>query len=176
MQALRLARMGAMKSEELHSLLDRSGPFQLVSFAQYIPKDKVTLFDLGETRILDTVTQDHDAALAKVQAVSAAVPNHPAVEALRGKLLALRSGDQETLEEWHRALPDDIEEQPEYWFAIGIWQRDAGDDRAAVRSFAESIRRDPTDRVALREIKSALIRLGQDARAETIGKTDCCVG
>ena len=170
-QALRLARMGAMKSEELHSLLDRSGPFQLVSFAQYIPKDKVTLFDLGETRILDTVTQDHDAALAKVQAVSAAVPNHPAVEALRGKLLALRSGNQETLEEWHRALPDEIEEQPEYWFAIGIWQRDAGDDRAAVRSFAESIRRDPTDRVALREIKSALIRLGQDTRAETIGKS-----
>ena len=170
-QALRLARMGAMKSEELHSLLDRSGPFQLVSFAQYVPKEKVTLFDLGEVRILDTVTQDHDAALAKVQAVSTAVPNHPAVEALRGKLLALRSGDQETLEEWHRALPDGIEEHPEYWLSIGIWQRDAGDDRAAVRSLAEAIRRDPTDRVALREIKSALIRMGQDARAETIGKT-----
>jgi tetratricopeptide (TPR) repeat protein len=175
-QALRLARMGALKSEELHSLLDRSGPFQLVSFAEFIPEDRITLFDLGEARVLNTVKQDHDAALDKVRAVSKAVPNQPAVEALRGKLLALRSDDLEALAEWHRsvlagAVPDGIEEQPEYWFAIGIWQRDAGQDRAAVRSFAEAIRRDPTDRAAMREIESALIRLGENAKAQSIHET-----
>lgn len=170
-QALRLARMGALRSEELQSLLDRSGPFQLVSFAEFIPSDRVTLFDLGEARVLNTVKQDHDAALAKVQAVSAAVPNHPAVEALRGKLLALRTGDQETLQNWYRSLPDKIDEQPEYWFAIGIWQRDAEQDRAAIRSFAEAIRRDPTDRVSMREISAALIRLGENDKAQTIQKT-----
>ena len=139
-QALQLARMGALKSEELYSLLDRSGPFQLVSFAELIPRDRITLFDLGEARILDTLEQDHDAALAKVQAVSSSVPNHPAVEAMRGKLLALRTGNREALEKWHR-------------------------------SFAEAIRRDPTDRVAMREIKSALIRLGEDSKAQSIHQT-----
>lgn len=164
-QALQLARMGALTPEELFSLLDRSGPFQLVSFAEFIPKDKVTLFDLGDARVLNTVDQDHDAALAKVQAVSRAVPGHPAVEALRGKLLAQRAGNQEVLENWYRSLPEGIEEEPEYWFAIAIWQRDAGQDRAAVRSFAEALRRDPTDRVALREMNAALIRLGEDSKA-----------
>ena len=170
-QALQLARTGAMNSEELQSLLDRSGPFQLVSFQEYLHDDRVTLFDLAEARILDTIKLDHDAALAQVEKVSNAVPNHPAVEAMRGRLLAQRNGDAETLQQWHRSRPDGIEEQPEYWFAVAVWQRDAGDDRAAIRSFAEAVRRNPTDRVAMREIKSAMIRLGEDAKARSIHET-----
>ncbi|KAA5547310.1 RNA-binding protein [Roseiconus nitratireducens] len=170
-QALQLARMRPLQPEELHSLLERSGPFQLVSFSEFLPSEGITLFDLGQARVLDAVKQDHDAALAKVQAVSRSVPAHPAVEAYRGKLLALRTGNSEALHEWHRSLPGGIEEHPEYWVAIGIWQRDAGEDRSAVRSFAEAIRRDPTDRVAMREIESALIRLGEDSKAESIHQT-----
>lgn len=157
-----LVRLDANSPEELLGLIDISGPFSLVSFAEVVDPSEVTLFRIADARnaFLDTITPDPDKAIRILNRVRERFPDAPAAAALLGRILADTS-DMEGLKEWSKRLPAGIDEHPEYWFAIGSWLAESDRHEEAVRAFGEAIRRDPTDRYSLRLMIASLERLNQ---------------
>jgi hypothetical protein len=59
-------------------------------------------------------------------------------------------------------MPAGIEDQPEYWYALGLSMASDERHQEAVRAFGEAIRRDPGDRESFRAMISSLVLLGND--------------
>lgn len=166
---LTLARLGAIMPRELLSLIDLSGPFQLVSFNDIVGATSDTLFELGKARQQYIAEQNPVAALETLDRLAATTTN-PAVEALRGRLIA-ETANNDRFQAWFDQLPDGIDGHPEYWLAIGLWLSHNDRDRQAVRAFGEALRLDPTDRGSLRSLSAALNRIGEDEKAKTAQDT-----
>lgn len=165
-----LARSGVITPHELLSLVDLSGPFQLVSFREVIGEMPGTLFDLGKARHQYVADEDPAAALKTLDPLAAKFPDQVAVQALRGCLIA-EQGDQDQFAAWLSEVPDGIDQHPEYWLAIGTRLSQNDRDEQAVRALGESLRLDPTSRRALRAMTAALSRLGKSAEAVQVQKT-----
>ena len=161
--------LGAISPEEMLGLIDISGPFSLVSFAELVDQSKISLFTLGQARYEFFQQRNVDEALDLVDQIAAKYPDSPAVSALHGRILAEKP-DRDGLEAWAKRLPAGIEDHPEYWHAIAGWLTLQQRDEEAVRAYAESIRRDPTNRQALRQMIPALERLGKDEIATKLRK------
>ncbi len=164
-----LARTGAITPRELLSLIDLSGPFQLVSFDEVIGTTSNTLFELGIARRQYMAEQKPDAALETLDRLAAKNSN-PAVEALRGRLIA-ETANNDRFQDWIDQLPEGIDDHPEYWLAIGLWLDHNDRNDEAVRAFGEALRRDPTDRRSLRSLSATLNRIGEDEKAKTVQET-----
>jgi tetratricopeptide (TPR) repeat protein len=160
---LSLARSGNVTPRELLSLVDLGGPFQLVAFPPDIGNGPESLFRLGEARHQLVADADPKAAMQTLDSLSLPKP-HPAVEAFRGRIIA-ETLDEGRLEQWLDNLPEGIEDHPEYWLAIGLWCSNEEQDEAAIRAFGETLKRDPTERRALREMTASLVRVGDEEKA-----------
>ena len=153
---LSLARSGNATPCELLSLVDLAGPFQLVAFPPEVGDGPASLFQLGRARYQFVADADPKAAMQTVDKLATSNP-HPAVEAFRGRVIA-ETLDESRFEAWLKDLPEGIEVHPEYWLAIGLWCSHEERDDEAIRAFGEALKRDPTDRRALREMTASLIR------------------
>jgi tetratricopeptide (TPR) repeat protein len=161
---LALARLGAISPRELLSLIDQSGPFQLVSFDEWIRDTSGTLFDLGKARHQYIADEKPMESLATVNQLTSSTRGQPAVEAFRGRLIA-ETQDDEQFKVWAQQLSIGIDRYPEYWLAIGVWLSRNEQDPQAVRALGEALRLDPTDRRSLRLLSASLNRLGETEKA-----------
>ena len=173
-QVKELIRLGAAFPRELLSLIDLSGPFDLVSFSEITGEGKGSLIELGTARRRFIAEGKPDEALVILSELSQVKP-HPAVAALQGRILAEQI-ELEKLVKWAAGLPEGTIEQPEYWLAVGLWCVHQQKDREAVRALAESLVRDPTNRRAIRALAAAFGRLGETDLAkqsqQTLGVLD----
>lgn len=87
-------------------------------------------------------------------------PQSPAISAFRGRVYNDLADDFELIN-WVRALPAGIEEQPEYWSAIGNWAARNGMHDNAIRCFCEAVSRDATDRFSYLALARSLRAVGQ---------------
>ncbi len=146
------------------------GPFQLVSFAELIGNTQGTLFDLGKARRQYIAKADVAAALETIEQLATTHKTVPAVEALRGRLLA-EGNDDERFRGWLESLPNGIDQHPEYWLALGTWLGRNGRDKEAVHALGEALRLDPTDRRSLRLLAASLSRLGEKEKMLRVQET-----
>ena len=160
-----LARQNVVSPRELLSLIDLSGPFELVSFAGIAGQSGVSLFQLGKARYTYIADGKPDEALEIVNKVAEGIGKTPAVEAFRGRLL-VESAKSESLETWMHELPPGTDQHPEYWLAIGLWLARHDRDKEAIHALGEALRLDPTDRHALRAMSASLGRLGEAEKAQ----------
>ncbi|MCS7468985.1 FG-GAP-like repeat-containing protein [Stieleria sp. ICT_E10.1] len=159
-----LIRLRSVQPNETLSLIDLQGPFYLVSFADFVKGNAVTLFSLGEARELYTrINAEATEVLALMQRIREAFPDSAAAAALHGRILA-ENGRQEALAEWAKNVPEGTQQQPEYWSAIGSWMALQDRHGEAIRAFGEALRRDPTDRESLRSMIQSLVSVGQESR------------
>ena len=169
-----LIRLGAAFHREILSLIDWSGPFDLVSFSEILGDGEGSLIELGIARRRFVADAKPEEALVILEKLSRVNP-HPAVAALQGRILA-EQVELERLVQWASELPEGTTEQPEYWLAVGLWCVHQQKDREAVRALAESLVRDPTNRRAIRALAATLGRLGETELArktqETLGILD----
>ncbi len=115
-----LIRLRSVQPNEILSLVDLSGPFLLVSYDQLTDDPGTSLFLLGEARRLYVGKTDPDKVLNLLQRVSKKFPDNAAAAAFRGRVLA-EAGRTQELRQWFAQVPDGIQDQPEYWHAIGTW-------------------------------------------------------
>lgn len=169
-----LIRLGAAFPREILSLIDLSGPFDLVSFSEILGDGKGSLIELGTARRRFVAEAKPEEALAILEELSRAIP-HPAVAALQGRILA-EQVELERLVQWASDLPEGTTDQPEYWLAVGLWCVHQQKDQEAVRALAESLVRDPTNRRAIRALAATFGRMGKTDLArktqETLGVLD----
>ncbi len=163
-----LIRLRAIQPNELLSMVDLRGPFYLVSFDEFSREGVPDLLTLGKIRFRYAATRsDREAELANVRELSKQFPGSAAVAAFHGRILS-DMGRFDLMEAWSRALPREIERQPEYWNAIGTWMARQQRHEEAIRSFGESVRRDPGDRESLRSMVAELLTLGENEKANAV--------
>ncbi len=154
-----LIRLGAALPREVLSLIDLSGPFELVSFKGAVGDAKGSMFDLGVARRRFVAEGKPEEALLILDDLLK-VKKHPAIAALQGRILAEKV-ELERLALWASELPEGTDDYPGYWLAIGLWCVHQEQDRAAIRAFAETLSLDPTNRRAVRAMAAAFGRLGK---------------
>ena len=171
-----LIRLRVIQQYELLSLIDLSGPFGLVNYGEMPGMAPDTLFGLGEARrVYFSPRAEVDEVLSMLMKVRRQHPDHSTVVALTGRVLAENARWSE-LQEWIAELPEDakkvgpvaandsgiagvnrpmtLRDEPEFWIAIGFWLDHGGLHEEAVNAWTETLRRDPTNRAALRLIVS----------------------
>jgi tetratricopeptide (TPR) repeat protein len=170
---IHLIRLRAILPHELLSLIDRSGPFLLVTYDSIDFVGNDTLFGLGQARILYFAKRtDPDEILSVLNQVKEKHGHQPAVVAFTGRVLA-ETGRWEEFETWLQGLPSqpnqllEIQAQPEYWHALGTWLSYRGQHKEAIRTWGEALRRDPTSRASLR---SMIVTMENHVEHEGIGK------
>lgn len=163
-----LIRLRVIQPQELLSLVDRRGPFLLMSFDEFSKSTKASLFELGKIRYRYSATRsDREADLLAVENLAVAFPQVPAVWAFYGRLLVeLEKFDR--IEKWLESVPEGIQQHPEYWNAIGLWMVQQERHDEAIRAFAEAINRDPGDRDSMRSMMSSLLEIGDEETATEI--------
>lgn len=166
----KLLTLGVADPREILSLVDVSGPFQLVSFERWTNQFDKGLFALGQARQKYIGDNDSELALELVQKFRSDRPGDPDVEAFYGRLLA-ETNRNELLTQWFDSIPDGIEELSEYWLTMGIWLQNNDQDLESIGALTRAIEINPTDRKALRLVVAALTRLGQDKRAAGVQAT-----
>lgn len=166
----KLLRLGVADAREVLSLVDVSGPFQLVSFEQWTNRFDDGIFALGKARQKFIADNDPESALELIQKLRSDQPGNPSIEAFYGRVLA-ETNQNELLTRWLENTPDGIEGQAEYWLAMGSWLQNNDQDLESLGALTRAIEIDPTDRKALRLIVAALTRLGQDLRSASVQKT-----
>ncbi|MFK8111764.1 MAG: FG-GAP-like repeat-containing protein [Rubripirellula sp.] len=170
-----LAKEQQISGHELLSLVDLASPFDLVSFGDLTQTDSASLFDLGKARYVFAADSKPEEALEIARQLAKSFPDNVAVAAFHGRLLA-ETGASNEFTSWIKDLPTGIQEHPEYWSAMGGWMVSQQREEEAVRAFGEALRRNPTDRYALRSLSESLGRLGRGEEAlrarETLSTLD----
>lgn len=160
-----LIRLRSIQPNELLSLIDQRGPFVLASFDEFSSGVPISLFDLGKVRFDYSTKRANPEVYSKaIDAVIEKFPDSTAAAAFRCRIFA--DTDQfAKLAESFKTLPFGIEEQSEYWFALGTLLAHQNQDREAIRAFAEALRHDPTDRESRRGMISSLLSIDEPDHA-----------
>src|SRR6056297_2620985 len=154
---------------ELLSLVDSTEPFASGDYAArggQKGSTATTLFALATARQLHASKQTAQARTV-LDPLAVALPEEPAVAALRGRVLA-EAGDWEALPDWLDGVPAGIESEPEFWTAMGHWLVQLKRHPEAIRAFGESLRRDQTGRQSLRAMLTALDTLETSASLQRL--------
>jgi tetratricopeptide (TPR) repeat protein len=164
-QVIELIRLRVIQPNEILSLVDLRGPFQLVSFDEFVDESELTLFSLGRARYQYTASRaDPEAALELVRRIVQRYPDSTAAHAFLGRMLA-ETAQLDELRQWFGNLPAGIDEQPEYWYAIGRWMAQQDRHPEAIGALVEALRRDPGDRESLRSMIASLVLIGEETLA-----------
>jgi len=162
-----VVRAGQATTIEILATVDLPGPFSLATFDNFIDPETTTLFDLGRARFMHTASRlPAGEVLPVILAVRKTFPESNAAAALQGRVL-VESAMLTEFAVWTRSLPQDIETQPEYWYAVGTWLMLDEQFEQAIRSFAEALLRDHGDRGSVRGMIDCLEKIG---RAEIAGQ------
>ncbi len=161
-----LIRARSNTDDELMSLIDLSGPFELVSFYEIVNPSELSLLQLGKLRKKLTVDRlAPESLIPELELLSKRYPECEALSAFYGRVL-LEQGDLEKLVEWSKSLPKAIQQEPEYWATVGGWLLLNRKYETAIRCFSEAIKRDPGQRESLRSLALCLDRLGRSSEAK----------
>ena len=76
-------------------------------------------------------------------------------------LLAIESQDEQRFQWWLARADASVQQFAEYWSAIGTHLLNQRRFPEAIRAFAESLNRDPTDIASMRRINQSLTALGR---------------
>lgn len=158
-----LARSGGIREKELFAMNTYSEPF----IDESVPKPdfggELTPAALAQAKRLHA-----DGELVKardlVERLRRRFPDSARIAAFQGRVYSDVRGDQ-WLGDWAADLPEGVQREPEYWHVLGKWLQRQGQYREAVRCFAETIARDPTDRTAYLGLARSLERLGKHEAA-----------
>ncbi len=154
--AIELLRLGEFVTEEAMSLVDRSGPFTLVTDTELTGKDEVTLLDLGLARF--EYSGEHQSAakvLPTLLAIREKFPDNAAAAAFLARI-CMEQGDTEAFEAVVRSSPPSIDREPEFWQACGLWFQQHDQNKEALAAFFECLYLDPTNRQSLRALATCL--------------------
>ncbi len=139
-------------------------PDELARYRKAAPDDPLPL--LGLARI--AMSRDRmDEARQMLDKVLAARPDLLEAQAELGQLL-VASGDP-ALSNWIAELPPTADEHPEIWVARGMWCKNRGDYRGAVRCFWETLERAPNHQAATYQLAQMLELAGEPSLAKRFG-------
>ncbi|MEM1069939.1 MAG: FG-GAP-like repeat-containing protein, partial [Planctomycetota bacterium] len=164
---LALIRLQSITAIELMGLVDLSSPHPLVSYELYRDPSRLSLFVLGDARMVYARNGDVAAVINNMRAVVGAFPNCLAARTFLGRVL-IESGRKEEFESWLSDCPADVETQAEYWRAVGLYLQLNDQYDQAIRSYGEAFQIDPTDRQVLRGIAECLESLEKPTLAAPI--------
>jgi len=160
-----LCRLGNVQQDELHAMMVL-GHAIFDDPNSKTPKKKA-YYPIGpaaEARMLYTASR-YQEALAVLDPAVRAGEMTPSILAFYG-LLAIESQDQQRFQWWLARADASVQEYAEYWAAIGTHLLNQRRFSEAIRAFAESLNRDPTDIASMRRINQSLTALGQREAAE----------
>ncbi|WP_182871378.1 FG-GAP-like repeat-containing protein [Rhodopirellula sp. JC639] len=100
-----------------------------------------------------------------IERLSEAYPKSTPIAAFRCRVYAEMKLDP-LLDDYLDSVPDGIEREPEYWYAVGMRMQSSDRDDQAVRCFLEAVTLDPTDRFSYLGLARSLKSLGKDAEAD----------
>lgn len=84
-----------------------------------------------------------DSAKRRLEAAVASAPELGAAQALLGEVLLLESATEQ-LAQWHRSLPESVQDHSAIWYTRGLWAQQLNALPVAARCFWESLRQCPT--------------------------------
>ncbi|QDT08377.1 FG-GAP-like repeat-containing protein [Planctomycetes bacterium K23_9] len=160
-QTRELLKLEPANPDDLLSLIDLSAPFPTVSYADYEKSPTLTI--LGDARLSNAQVIQRDKAKELAHSAADQFPQSQAAAAFLGRLLA-NTGDQSELRQWAQSIPAGTERHPEYWATLGTWLRQQQRHQEAIRAFCECLKRDATDRRALRDLIASLEDIGQSGK------------
>lgn len=158
-----LAKRDAITERELFQMQFLRNPLTVDAQDETAANGQLNMSLLRQAKQAHAMSQSGE-AIAMIQQLGDVFPGSPSVAAFRMRL-AHDIGDDQA---WLKALdqlPPGIAQQPEYWWTLADWCSQSGRDQAAVRCFLETVRLDPTDRVAYFGLAGALSRLGEEEAA-----------
>lgn len=160
-----LCRLGNVQQDELHAMM-------VVGHAIFddpnttIPRKKA-YYPIGpaaEARMLYTASRYQEALLVLDPAVRKGEVT-PSILAFYG-LLAVEAQDDPRFQWWLARADASVQQYAEYWAAIGTHLLNQRRFSEAIRAFAESLNRDPTDIASMRRINQSLTAMGQQEAAD----------
>lgn len=160
-----LCRLGNVQQDELHAMM-------VVGHAIFddpnttIPRKKA-YYPIGpaaEARMLYTASRYQEALLVLDPAVRTGEVT-PSILAFYG-LLAVEAQDDPRFQWWLARTDASVQQYAEYWAAIGTHLLNQRRFSEAIRAFAESLNRDPTDIASMRRINQSLTAMGQQEAAD----------
>lgn len=160
-----LCRLGNVQQDELHAMM-------VLGHAIFddpnttVPRKKA-YYPIGpaaEARMLYTASR-YQKALAVLDPTVRAGEVRPSILAFYG-LLAVESQDEQRFQWWLANADASVQEYAEYWAAIGTHLLNQRRFSEAIRAFAESLNRDPTDIASMRRINQSLTAMGQQQAAD----------
>lgn len=155
-----LARCGDISEKELFAMNTLSDPFIDDSKSK---REYDQLFPLAEARRLRAEGELHRAGVL-VEQLRRQYPDSPPIAAFQGRVYS-ELHDERRLRSWLDGLPEGIEREPEYWYAVGNRLQRQGRHREAVRCLGEAVARDETERFGYLALARSLEVLGEERAA-----------
>jgi len=160
-----LCRLGNVQQDELHAMMVLGHAiFDDPNTTMPRKKAYYPIGPAAEARMLYTASRYQEALAVLDPAVHAGEVT-PSILAFYG-LLAVESQDEQRFQWWLARADASVQEYAEYWAAIGTHLLNQRRFPEAIRAFAESLNRDPTDIASMRRINQSLTALGQQEAAE----------
>ena len=161
-----LARSGAASEMELFAMNSFADPFIDESLPPPDLESELTMSGLAAAKRMWADGQ-HDETVQLVGRLRDRFPAAPSVAAFQG-FVYLQAGRTSLFQRWLTLLPPGIEQEPEYWRAVGHWFLGQGERLTAARCFAEAAHRDDTDRFAYLGLARALNAEGRSGDAAAV--------
>jgi predicted Zn-dependent protease len=159
-----LARMGHASESELYGMTTFSDPFihrpEMPGYSEIKPTD------LGQAKFLWYDGQ-HNEARQLLEDLQIKSPKSTPIAAFAGRVFVHRQDDAEVLK-WLASTPSGIEQEPEYWAAIGNWNQQQEKHEIAIRCLTEAVLRDDTDRHSFLALARSLKAIGRTADAARV--------
>ncbi|TWU42191.1 CRTAC1 family protein [Novipirellula artificiosorum] len=96
-------------------------------------------------------------------------PEFQAAYAHYGRALA-ELGDEAAMAEWMASLPEQMEQQPQYWIAAGIWSENHGNIEQATRAYWQAALLDENNGEALNRLAAGLAELGMQKPSRVVAE------
>ncbi len=160
-----LCRLGNVQQDELHAMMVLG--HAIFDDPNTTTPRKKAYYPIGpaaEARMLYTASR-YQEALAVLDPAVRAGDVTPSILAFYG-LLAVESQDDTRFQWWLARADASVQQYAEYWAAIGTHLLNQRRFSEAIRAFAESLNRDPTDIASMRRINQSLTAMGQQEAAE----------
>ena len=160
-----LCRLGNVQQDELHAMMVLGHAiFDDPNTTMPRKKAYYPIGPAAEARMLYTASR-YQEALAVLDPAVRAGGVTPSILAFYG-LLAVESQDDTRFQWWLARADASVQQYAEYWAAIGTHLLNQRRFSEAIRAFAESLNRDPTDIASMRRINQSLTAMGQQEAAE----------
>jgi tetratricopeptide (TPR) repeat protein len=159
-----LARSGDVSPKELFAMNAYSEEFIDESLSRPDLRGKLSPAALAQAR---RFRSDGDLPNAEelIEKLAEAFPSSTQISAFQGRIYDELLDDGK-LQQWAAKTPVGIEQEPEYWTAIGHWSQRHELHREAVRCFAEAVILDETSRVSYLGLSRSLTVLKEYELAE----------